>query len=435
MTMFIQRQLCFSLLFVSLAWGAAAAQGQTATTAQRPGPEFNIIINRQSVRFASPTQAREWQIEVYNQTGELVFASGNLLSAELDWPLLDQSGKPVESGLYAYTLTLKDQTDGSRHVQRGHVIVDRASAADRVWVTSSQHAGVGADNEATKVTVVGSHESTVGGAELPATAPPREESASNREVDASSKDRTESLIRSTASISGSGITNRITKWTDGPNGMVGNSALTEVNGLVGLGTSTPDRHLTVQSNSAAYLNVKANSGTHEVLLGADSNGGIVSTMTNHDLQLRAGGNSTKMTIKANGNVGLGTLSPANQLSVAGSADIAGWFGIGTTRPTLPLHIEGTMAPMRMVDKKPSGRNWVFSTGHNIAGDFVFLDATSNSNVWQVLPGYTDASGAIVNGAFVVENRNVGIGTSNPQAKLDVAGTVRAEGNVGCVPPV
>jgi len=39
-------------------------------------------------------------------------------------------------------------------------------------------------------------------------------------------------------------------------------------------------------------------------------------MTNHDLQLRAGSNSTKLVIKADGKVGIGTLTPDFLLDVS-----------------------------------------------------------------------------------------------------------------------
>ena len=67
--------------------------------------------------------------------------------------------------------------------------------------------------------------------------------------------------------------------------------------------------------------MRANNGTFEVLLGADAAGGIVSTMTNHDLQLRAGGNDTKVVIKADGRLGVGIATPSNRFHVVGNLGI------------------------------------------------------------------------------------------------------------------
>jgi Chaperone of endosialidase len=91
-------------------------------------------------------------------------------------------------------------------------------------------------------------------------------------------------------------------------------------GKVGIGTATPDVNLSVQgSTGATYLKVHdsatANNGPFEILLGVDSNGGIVSTMTNHDLQLRSGASNTHMILKADGKVGIGTTTPGFLLDV------------------------------------------------------------------------------------------------------------------------
>jgi hypothetical protein len=93
-------------------------------------------------------------------------------------------------------------------------------------------------------------------------------------------------------------------------------------GRLGIGTSSPDRSLTVANAIGAnYLNVK--DGTHEILMGVDGTGGIVSVMTNHDLVLRAGVNSEKVRITADGDVGIGTNSPQTKLHVNGSASKPG----------------------------------------------------------------------------------------------------------------
>jgi hypothetical protein len=95
-------------------------------------------------------------------------------------------------------------------------------------------------------------------------------------------------------------------------------AVIKADGKVGVGTVSPDREITVEGSSHAYINARTAQGPHEVLVGADASGAIVSAMTNDDLQLRAGTNSTKVWIKANGNVGVGTSAPNDKLDVRGN---------------------------------------------------------------------------------------------------------------------
>jgi hypothetical protein len=244
MIMLAKRQLYFSVLFISLIWVAAAAQDQTTTTAQTP-PEFNLIINRKFVRFAAPIQVQEWRVEVYNQTGELIFASGPQASAELDWPLLDQNGKPVESGLYAYTLTIKDQTSEGSHVQRGHVIVNRASDTDRVWVTSDRTVGIGAGGGGDKLTVAGTSETTVGGADV-------SEAAGENSVNTPASPEKASRTAMTAAADGSGTPERIAKWIGST--ALGNSVIAEYNGNIGIGTSVPNSKLQVSTSIGDGVN-------------------------------------------------------------------------------------------------------------------------------------------------------------------------------------
>jgi hypothetical protein len=55
------------------------------------------------------------------------------------------------------------------------------------------------------------------------------------------------------SISGSGTTNRVTKWTDGPAGVVGDSVISEVNGNIGIGTTSPQTGLDYRNSLAPFL--------------------------------------------------------------------------------------------------------------------------------------------------------------------------------------
>jgi len=272
--MFTKRQWYLSILFIVLAWSSAVAQNQTTTSTQTYAPDFNIMINRKSVRFTSQTQVLEWRVEVYSQTGELVFASGQQSNSELEWPLLDQKDKPVESGLYAYTLTIKNQTGEGNYVQRGHVIVDRASTSDRVWVTSDKAIGVGAGNDGSKLTVAGTSETTVGGADVSEkTGRSSAEGRTGAERKTQGKeasDQSASTAIATAdligSLTGEGTPGQIPKWA-GPNELT-NSVMTEANGNIGVGTATPTSKL----HAVAGIIGDAVTGTASAGIGVSGSG-------------------------------------------------------------------------------------------------------------------------------------------------------------------
>lgn len=177
-----------------------------------------------------------------------------------------------------------------------------------------------------------------------------------------------------------------------------------IDGLVGIGTDDPDRMLTVHSGEGTYINTRANDGAIEALFGADNNGAIVSAMTNHDLQLRAGGNSTKMTIKTDGHV-----------------------GIGTTAPQSPLHIPGTQ------DVSLTGHGLLLLgsvNGLNTAYDNNEIQARNNGAAsilhLQREGGELRIHDAEVSSRLVVvtTDGNLGIGAASPAAKLDVRGSIR-----------
>jgi hypothetical protein len=86
------------------------------------------------------------QLQIFDQAGQLVYDSGAVTEAELTWALRPADGEAVKSGLYAYTLSVKEAGAEAARVRRGHFIVDRAvergGKTDRVWITSQNESGV-----------------------------------------------------------------------------------------------------------------------------------------------------------------------------------------------------------------------------------------------------------------------------------------------------
>jgi len=69
---------------------------------------LTVTTYSDAVRFSAQGSVKELRVEVLSLAGQKVFDSGPVLSNALDWKLFNTQGQPVASGVYLYTVTIKD---------------------------------------------------------------------------------------------------------------------------------------------------------------------------------------------------------------------------------------------------------------------------------------------------------------------------------------
>jgi hypothetical protein len=217
---------------------------------QQPGAkakqDVTIIIQQQQVQFISQNAGEEMRLQVFDQSGALVFDSGPVQATEVNWPLQAVTGEALKSGLYAYTLSIreigKEAGAAEARLRRGHFIVDRAKdrdGADKLWVTSQNESSVGAE-----LTVAKDESATVAGATIgERTVGQRTDSAGREEADRAIEAEAQSQSQS-QSLSEKGLGKPVAAVAPGTIGQiakyisstdVGNSGIIELNGNVGIG--------------------------------------------------------------------------------------------------------------------------------------------------------------------------------------------------------
>lgn len=274
-------------------------------------------------------------------------------------------------------------------------------------------------------------------------------------------------------------------WDSANNMWKVSSDIYSVNGNVGIGTEAPNEKLHVYNSTAGGYAAKFQTPYGHLIIGAAnstymhfytdrptfifdktvmSKPGIFSSYLNKNIYLKTFNDTRLSILHTNGNVGIGTTTPTEKLEVAGSvkADTflladgtllsgggkfvdgtiptdavytAGNVGIGTSMPNAPLHIykegDGAAAMFETSNGyiRMGAANQYYAHFYTNMGAFFFeknitlgegrITAYSSKNLdfW---------TGGDFRMRILPTNGNVGIGTTAPTEKLEVAGSVKAD---------
>ena len=188
------------------------------------------------------------------------------------------------------------------------------------------------------------------------------------------------------------------------------------NGSVGIGTAAPDQKLSVTGN------IQARSGYWFIARSADNAGySYLKNPSTSGSEIAFHTSGEKMRLLSNGNVGIGTTTPASKLHVNGTIISNGNIQLTQTGISY-CYISSLQGP------NPGflgGSAFFKAKAHNTAGTTQLAETWFTQDSGGVFSIAHSTSGTPTARISVKTDGNVGIGIVAPAEKLDVNGTVKA----------
>jgi hypothetical protein len=393
----------------------------------------------QRVRYVAMGEVNQTRLQVFSADGSQVYDSTFRLGNLIDWHLRDQQGAPLADSSYLFLVTVRDfsnnltQKYGTAQIEQEQVALQQIS---RDELPSPQSTALAANRLSEGLSPV--DRIAAAGINRTTTTSPTGDTTTG--TAASGTSTAEATTVTGENATGTGTQNRIAKWTDNA-GTLGDSSITEVGGNVGINTPTPGAALHVIGNqfikpAGATPTYQVLAGSHPpstIMLSTDSSAfgwqisptntsnetivqvlgqgfGAVPQRGEFGIYLGANDNSAFKVIQRGGpelfrvnrtgNVGIGTTAPRGGLEVARNWD--GAFGA--------LTLTGDRPTIRFSGGAVAGdQQWLLHLGsNNGGGNLEFFNGGTTGTFSAPLMSLTPYG-------------FVGIGTTRPQAKLEVNG--------------